>query len=72
MCFQGNPAPIIIYSDKITIVTFKVHGHTGVFDIFPDIRAGSVIGLQVTPEQSFPDGNFIGRKTGQSLIQSLL
>ena len=45
MCLEGNAAAIIVYPDKITIVTLKMHRHTGVFDILLHVWTGSVIGF---------------------------
>ena len=68
MSFQGNTPSAIIYSNEITTVTLKRHRHTGIFDIFHDIGAGSVVGFQITPEQALSDGHFVGGKSGQSLV----
>ena len=51
-----------------TVVCFKGHGHTGIIDILLHKGAGPVVGFQIPPEQPFPDGGFISRKTGQRHI----
>ncbi len=69
---QRDAAVVIVYPNKVTVVTFKMHGHTGVFDIFLYKGAGSCVGLQITPEQSLPDRHLVGGKTGQRQIKRLL
>ncbi len=66
---QGDAAAVVIYPDKITIVTFKMHRHTGIFYILLHEGTGSVIRLKITPEQSFADRHFVGGETGERKIQ---
>ena len=61
---QGDTAAVVVYSDKIAAITFKVHRHTGVFDIFLHEGTGSVVRLQITPEQPFSDRHFVGGEAG--------
>lgn len=70
--FQRDAAVVVVYSDKVTIVTSKMHGHTGVFDIFLYEGAESVVRLQITPEQSLSDRHFVGGEAGQRKLQRLL
>lgn len=66
---EGDAAAVVIYSNKITIVTFKMHGHTGIFDILLHEGTGSVIRLQITPKQPFSDRHLVGGETGKRKIK---
>ena len=68
MRFQRNAAVVVVYPDKITVVTLKMHGHTGVFDIFLHEGTGAVVRFQITPEQPFADRHLVGGEAGQRKV----